>query len=239
MSEFEENEYGTYNHISNGGYSFRTYIGENNVQYLEVQLSNYGVTQTTTIMLNAHVIDSLSKTVDQARKIRWDAQLDTGTSYLRDTPRPDGYFSTASDGVADQEYEGEEGQEEYDGSDDFDGNEEVITEADYEEEQEWVNLIMDTFRKEEAAVAARIADNERRHQENLARIAREMENQRKSQEAQKAKKTNDPFSELFDILRPRYQNVTLGNVWKDAGLKFVDNLLSEIEKIHNDTNKKG
>jgi hypothetical protein len=77
-----------YNHVSNGGYSFRTFIRENS-QFLEITLSNYGMGQTTIIDLNKNTIQSLLDVLQHAKLDRQVVGLDDRESYTVTTPEPD------------------------------------------------------------------------------------------------------------------------------------------------------
>jgi hypothetical protein len=77
-----------YNDISNGGFFCKSYI-EDNGQFLEIGLSNYGIATKTTIFLNKNVIDSLYEVLNDASYQRNIHNLDERDSYTVNTPAPD------------------------------------------------------------------------------------------------------------------------------------------------------
>src|ERR1700757_3844090 len=80
-----------YNHISNGGFSCKTYI-ENDSQFLEIGMSCYGISQTTKIYLNKKIINSLIDVLEHAKAERQVVQLDERDSYTVTTPAPDASY---------------------------------------------------------------------------------------------------------------------------------------------------
>lgn len=89
MSEDKINRLGMkkYNHISNGGFIFKTYI-ENDVQYLNIEMLSLGVSQSFSIMLNDNTIDSLLTVLEHAKLERESTNLNGKYTYLNNLPEP-------------------------------------------------------------------------------------------------------------------------------------------------------